>query len=458
MAYHTLLHPLDWHACAATFDPTPRPGKPPADRACFIATYLVKLHEQKRYMSDVRAFLVKHPALVWLLGFPLKRDATASHGFNPETTVPTRRHLSHVLRMLPNDACQSLLNSSIRCIQQALPTTRQDDFAQTVSGDTKHIIAWVKENNPKAYVKQRFDKTRQPNGDRDCKLGVKRRRNKTSAADQGQETKTFPTPTTDAKPATNARHEKEAYWGYASGVIVTILPDKLGEVVLAERTRPFNESDLRYFFPLMERTEQNLGFRPRNGTFDAGFDAFYVYDYFAQAGGIAAVPLVAKGGTAQRCFTPDGVPRCKAGLPMGLGFTYADRTSTLVPHERAKYGCPLRNPALDIALPCPIDDPRWDTGGCTTTIATSAGARLRIELDRTSDDYKAIYKQRTATERINSQAKEWGIERPKLRNGQSITNLNTLISVLINLHTMHRIRDAQSAAACQEVAPAPTDE
>jgi radical SAM superfamily enzyme len=139
-------------------------------------------------------------------------------------------------------------------------------------------------------------------------------------------------------------------------------------------------------------------------------------------------------------------------------FTYQDRTSTLVPHERGKYGCPLRNSALDIALPCPLDDPRWDTGGCTTTIATSAGARVRIELDRSSDEYKAIYKQRTATERINSQAKEWGIERPKLRNGQSITNLNTLISVLINLRTVQRIPHAQSTAACQEVAPAPTDE
>jgi hypothetical protein len=207
----------------------------------------------------------------------------------------------------------------------------------------------------------------------------------------------------------------------------------------------------------MQRTEQNLGFRPPNGTFDAGFDAFYVHDYFHQAGGIAAVPLVAKAGTAQRRFTPDGIPRCTAGFPMCSLFTYQDRTSTLVPHERGKYGCPLRNSALDIALPCPLDDPRWDTGGCTTTIATSAGARVRIELDRSSDQYKAIYKQRTATERINSQAKEWGIERPKLRNGQSITNLNTFIYVLINLRTMHRIRDAQSASACQEVAPTTTD-
>jgi hypothetical protein len=47
--------------------------------------------------------------------------------------------------------------------------------------------------------------------------------------------------------------------------------------------------------------------------------------------------------------------------------------------------------------------------------------------------------QRTATERVNSQAVELGIERPKLRNGQAIANQNTLIYVLINLRTLQRI-------------------
>ena len=51
------------------------------------------------------------------------------------------------------------------------------NFGDVVSLDTKHILAWVKENNPKAYVDERFDKTQQPRGDPDCKLGCKRRHN-----------------------------------------------------------------------------------------------------------------------------------------------------------------------------------------------------------------------------------------------------------------------------------------
>lgn len=75
-----------------------------------------------------------------------------------------------------------------------------------------------------------------------------------------------------------------------------------------------------------------------------------------------------------------------------------------------------------------------------TTIATNLGARIRHQLDRNCEAYRQFYKQRTAVERINSQAVEIGIERPKLRNGLAIANLNTLIYTLINLRLLQRIQ------------------
>ncbi len=81
---------------------------------------------------------------------------------------------------------------------------------------------------------------------------------------------------------------------------------------------------------------------------------------------------------------------------------------------------------------------------------TSIGNRIRHQLDRHSDAYKQLYKQRTATERINSQAVELGIERPKLRNQRSISNQNTLTYVLVNLRGLKRLR--QRKADC--IAPA----
>jgi hypothetical protein len=82
-------------------------------------------------------------------------------------------------------------------------------------------------------------------------------------------------------------------------------------------------------------------------------------------------------------------------------------------------------------------------------MATSIGARLRYQLDRDSDEFKTIYKQRTATERINAQATELGIERPKLRNRQAITNQDTLIYVLINLRGLKRVRARKAELAAQ---------
>jgi hypothetical protein len=122
-----------------------------------------------------------------------------------------------------------------------------------------------------------------------------------------------------------------------------------------------------------------------------------------------------------------------------LQFTYIDRTTCIIEHERGKYVCPLRFPEPSSDT-CPVDHKRWPKGGCTATMPISIGARLRYTLDRDSEAYKAIYRQRTAVERINSQAVALGIERPHWRNGRAIANLNTLIYTLINLRMLQRIR------------------
>ena len=100
----------------------------------------------------------------------------------------------------------------------------------------------------------------------------------------------------------------------------------------------------------------------------------------------------------------------------------------------------------------PLRGPSQRTS-CSATLAASPGSRLRYQLDRSSPDYQAVYAQRTAAERINAQAVALGIERPRLRNRRSITNLNTLIYLLINLHALRRLRSRRLAA--QEVVPMP---
>jgi len=434
-----LVGPLDW-ACFEERDLDLGWHMRPVPYAAFAAGCLVKLDQRLASMGALRQYLVDHPALVWLLGFPLISSSRYAWGFDADASLPTQRHLTRMLRTLPNSRLQCLLTSTVTLLQTELAEV-DIRLGETIALDTKHILAWVKENNPKAYIADRYDKEKQPQGDPDCRLGCKRRHNQLALAQEAP-----PTPSAEPRPAHKVS-VGEFYWGYASGVVAA-KADGWGEFVLAELTQPFDKSDPSYFFPLMKQVEQRLGFQPRFGALDAAFDAWYVYDYFHRQDdpdAFAAVPFSEKGGykVTDRQFSPDGLPLCAAGKPMPLKLTYIDRTVTLIEHERGKYVCPLRHPEATGEI-CPINHENWAKEGCTVTMPTSIGARLRYQLDRDSEAYKQVYRQRTADERINSQAVALGIERPKLRNGAAIANLNTLIYVLINLRALQRIRQLKA--------------
>jgi hypothetical protein len=430
MKYLRLLGDLDWEHFPER--PTHRawPGPHPHPRAPFVAAFLVKIQENKTSMADLRTYLAEHPALVWLLGFRLVPATTGPWGFDVQASLPDRRQFSRILRQLPNDCLQFLLTSTVHLLQAELPADLA--LGDAISLDTKLILAWVKQNNPKTYVPDRFDKSVQPAGDPDCKLGCKERHNRAPEPP--------PTPTTDPLPATG-QDVGEFYWGYASGVVATKNP--WGEFVLAESTQPFNCSDVSYFFPLLAQVEDRLGRRPRFGSLDSAYDAHYVYEYFHTAGGFAAVPLAERGGYPPRRFDEEGLPLCAAGLPMPVRYTFWCKTS-LFPHQQARHACPLLFPA-PTGQPCPVHDPHFAKEGCVTTLATSIGARLRAQLDRDSTEFKRVYNQRSAVERVNSLAVEMGIERPKLRNQCSIANQNTLIYVLLNLRALQRVRERKAA-------------
>jgi hypothetical protein len=415
-----MLQLLDWEQLPTTL--TWRcSGERTVPLAAYVGAYLIKLERGLSSFGALRRFLREHPALIWSLGFPLIPQRGAVVGFDPDASLPSHNHFTKKLSLIPNETLQTLLDAQVATFK----THVGHEFGQVISLDTKHILAWVKENNPKAYLeKEQLGNRRQPAGDKDCKLGCKRRHNQQ-------------TPTKEGKPPSEKVSIGEYYWGYASGVVATKVHN-LGEFVLAECTQTFDLSDLSYFFPLMEQVEQRLGYRPPYLTADAAFDAFYVYDYFHRPGepGFAAVPL-RKMKCGVRQFNIDGLPLCEAGLAMPLKGTFVNRTS-MVQHRRGRYLCPLTHPETNGAT-CPIDHVKWSDGGCKLVMPTAAGARIRYQLDRKNDAYQQIYRQRTAVERIFSQAVNLGIERPKLRNRAAITNINTLTYLLINLRTMLRL-------------------
>ena len=188
LRYLDLLSPLAWDR----FPERNLAWQPNAHSLRGVARPAGELDQQLVSMGRLRQYLVDHPAVLWLCGFPLQPTPGQPCGFDPEASLPTARHLTRMLRELPDAALQFLLASSVTLLQAEL-ATNSVRLGECISMDTKHIIAWVKENNPKAYVSRRYDKTQQPAGDPDCKLGCKRRHNQRAPGTAGQATP--PTPT-----------------------------------------------------------------------------------------------------------------------------------------------------------------------------------------------------------------------------------------------------------------------
>lgn len=415
--YRHFLALFDWSLVPERNPNRPWPGSPPHPCSAYIKALLVKICEHQPYITHLRTFLIRHPLLVLELGFRPVLDPTQPYGFDVEQTVPGDRWLRHQQRTLDPACLQALLTATVRALQQEIP-----GLGTTVAVDVKHIYAWVQHNNPKAYVTARYDPAQPPSGDPDCRLGVKRRHNQTRA--EGSVTA-----------------QTEYVWGYGSGVVAATDP-VYGDVVLAEHTLPFNEHDVTYYRPLYEQTRQTLGQAPPNVTADAAFDAWYVYDDCAQAGGVAAVPLNLRGQGPPAQLVA-GRPACPIGQPMvpGTAFDHGDGYRAQV------FRCPLLHPQPSGAT---CSHEQFAKGvGCVKQLNISLGGRQRADLDRRSGEYQALYRQRTSAERINSQAKEWGIERPKVRNGQSVRRLNTLIYLVINAHALERVRAHNAQQAVQ---------
>jgi hypothetical protein len=374
----------------------------------YLKAFLVRIQEGLRYTTQLRAFLVKHPLLVIELGFQLVLDARAPYGFDVEATLPTRFWLGEKLRQLDQGLLTELLAGTVRALQAEIP-----GLGETVAFDVKHLYAWVKHNNERAYVPERYDKTQRLAGDPDCRLGVKRSTNR-------------------ELPDGSTEEKKELLWGYGSGVAAATVAD-YGDVVLAEYTQPFNEGDVTYFRPLYRRAVVALEHFPTHVTADAAFDAWYVYEAPAHHGGIGAVPLNTHSArSSQR--DADATPRCARGLRMIPTFQF-DHTYGYRAH---RFRCPLLCPE-PTGETC--DHEQFTKGkGCVKDVNWELGGIQRVTLDRDGPLYHAVYTQRTCCERINSQAKELGIERPKVHNGRSVAHLNTLIYLVINVRALQRAK------------------
>jgi hypothetical protein len=389
------------------------PGKPAHPKSAYLKAALVRISEYLLTTPRWRAYLLDHPLLVLELGFRPHIDLTQPHGFNVAKTVPSIRHLNNILRSLDPRLLANLFAQSVQALHAEIP-----GLGEVVAYDVKHLYANVKENNFRAYVTERFKKDQQPIGDPDCRLGVKKSTNQ-------------------EQPDGSTKEKKERVWGYGSGVAAATDP-VYGDVVLADFTLPFNENDVTYFIPLYIQTVAMLTAFPLHITADAAFDAWYAYQTCAPRTGMAAIRLNQH---AHPVYVrdADGTPRC----PIGLGMHPTYQFQHTKGYRAQRYRCPLLYPT-PTGQTCDHEQFRKDKG-CVKDINLEAGGLMRVTLDRESPLYQAIYHKRTSCERINSQAKDLGIERPKARNLRSVRTLNTLIYLTINIKALVRAQEINAS-------------
>jgi len=406
--YRAFFALLDWSVVDDFQAKHAARGRPAHPESAYIKAFLMRQHEGFAYTSQLRRFLLKHPLLVIELGFHLVLDPSCPYGFDLEETLPCRYWFTQKLQLLDAGLLQALLHATVAALQHEIPA-----LGEVVAFDVKHIFAWVRENNPNVYVKGPFNVTYIPKGDPDCRLGVKKSSNQ-------------------EQPDGSKKEKKVSLFGYGTGVAACTDP-VYGDVVLAEYTLPFNEADVTYYRPLFRRAVVAANQFPTYVAADAAYDFWYVYETVAHGLGIAAIPLN-NHGHEEVPRDPDGTPRCSKGLRMTPTFQFQHTNG----FRAQRFRCPLLFPERTGEV-CDHDqfakgkgcvkDPNWEKGGL-----------MRALLDRSSPLYKVIYNQRTACERINSQAQALGIERPKVRNIHSVRNLNTLIYLVINVRALAKAK------------------
>jgi hypothetical protein len=162
--YEALFEMLDWTVVREKEDSAGQRGRLPHPEAAYIKAMLVMIEDKHEYVSDLHDYLSEHPALVWVLGFRVVPDTHSPYSFDIEQSLPSAGPLRRKLRSLAPSILTRLLAGTLHALREAIP-----GLGERVIVDVKHIYANVKENNPRAYVKDRYAPSQQPRGDRDCR-------------------------------------------------------------------------------------------------------------------------------------------------------------------------------------------------------------------------------------------------------------------------------------------------
>lgn len=396
--------------------PVPTRGPKRNTLDVYAKVFLIKVNQKLHYSSDLRTFFFDHPQLIPLVGFsPVYNPRTGV--LDLEKTVVSARHLRRKLQTIANQHLKLLLKQTLDQLNA------QNLLKGTAIADTTEILAWVKENNLKQRVDNRFEKTRTIKGFPECSLGAK------------------PIPgEKDHKGKQKIRY----FWGAKQAALVE--PTAYGTVFLYEEVFTAKTSDVKTALPTLKPLVQQWAYRLKTFIADAAYDAFEIYQYIYakeqpddhREPATAYIALNARGHTRlNQHFSENGNLFCEANLEMTNGGRWFDKHKG---YHRQKFTCPLINPKTKQKCGhCPIDHAKFPQNGCYRYINLDDQEQLRFKIHRDSQEYKKTFKQRTHVERAFSYIKEqYDIEVAKVRNLNSVKNIYTIAAILNNIQILKK--------------------
>jgi hypothetical protein len=396
--------------------PVPKHGPKRNTLRVYAKVFLIKVHQKIQYSSELREFFFKHPQLIPLVGFyPVYNKITGA--VDVEKTLVSARHLRRKLQTIKNQHLKLLLKQTLDQLQT------KKLLKGTAIADTTEILAWVKENNLKQRVDNRFDKTRTIKGFPQCSLGAK------------------PIPgEKDHKGKPKLRY----FWGQKQAALVEPTAD--GTVFLYEDVFTAKTADVKTALPTLEPLVEHWAYRLKKFIADAAYDAFEIYQYVyakdtpqpTRKPATAYIALNSRGHKRlNRQFSAKGNLICEANLEMTNGGAWFDKDKG---YRRQKFTCPLvKLPTKHKCGPCPINHQKFPKNGCYRYINLDDQEQLRFKIHRDSKEYKNTFTQRTFVEQAFSYIKEhYDIEMPKVRNLHSVKNIYTIAAILNNVHILQK--------------------
>ncbi len=268
--------------------------------------------------------------------------------------------------------------------------------ASFIGLDSTPIQANTKQNNPKSFVKNKFDPKNQPKADTDCALGV--------------------------HTASNQHNERnyEFYWGYKNHVLVNCITG----LPVGEMTTTADVVDSTVALDILKKTNAYLSVEECTFIGDKAYDVKTIYNTVRELYHGDCLISLNKRNAENPAKLPCGAPICEAGLAMHRDGKFTENGKT-----RQKYCCPYKRTSHIHDCPCNHKCFHKDSKatGCTKYVTIPDDYRLSIQRDTL--EFKSVYALRTECERYNSRFKATSQERLWVRNFHSAENLNTIAHI-----------------------------